>query len=274
LRALGFSADRPTAAGGDAAKHLRPLKRADIGAVELHWNVTADGRGISIDPAPLWARAEPRTFSAVTALGLAPSDLVLHLTAHASYDHQFGQGVRPMIDLAAVVDRYHDRIEWRAVLARAREWGWWHGVGLALSLAADWAEADIPRDVLAEIGIQKEEPIYGVAEQQIAGAGHVPLMRHTLTALAHERRGRRARYGLARLFPALTPTAREYGTSTRSFTFWSFYVRDVAARVVRHTPTLARWQFRGDADLDAFALNQNRLSKWMNDSDANEGAHG
>jgi hypothetical protein len=60
-------------------------------------------------------------------------------------------GLRPFVDVAAVLQRHGGRLDWPTLCARAGEWGWTRGVYLTLALASELVGAAVPDEVLRRL---------------------------------------------------------------------------------------------------------------------------
>ena len=148
--------------------HLPRFFKADVAGFEIHWSLCRLKQSYSIDTSELWERVVPTQIGGVSLFGLAPEDLLLHLCLHTSYQHQFIFGLRPSCDIAAVIERYVDALDWDEVVARTRRWRWQRGVYLALRLAADLVGAAVPEAVLAALcPVDGDGVILATARQQI-----------------------------------------------------------------------------------------------------------
>lgn len=137
-------------------QHLAPLVREGVAAFELHWNITRPGKNYSINPEKLWPRAEPVTIAGEKAFTLCPEDLLLHLCIHTSYQHNFSFGLRPFTDIAEVIHKEQDRINWDFFTERTRQFQCGRGVFLALKISQSFVGASVPDKVF--INLQPDEP--------------------------------------------------------------------------------------------------------------------
>jgi hypothetical protein len=100
----------------------------------------------------LWSRASPATIGGVQVLMLSPTDLLLHLCLHASVQHRFDIfGLRNFWDMALVIRRYGEQINWEQFTTRAQQWGVANGACLALQLTEEWTGAVIPTPVMRSL---------------------------------------------------------------------------------------------------------------------------
>ncbi len=91
--------------------------------VDLHWALLSDPRyawnereGLTV-----WDRAVKIRVAGEEVLGLCPEDLLLYLAAHLAVHHAL-TGLLWYWDLALLMERWHDRLDWPVVLERACRW--------------------------------------------------------------------------------------------------------------------------------------------------------
>ena len=91
--------------------------------VDLHWGLINDPRyswnhqeGLSV-----WERAIRVPVAGEAALGLCPEDLLLYLAVHLAIHHSLA-GLLWYWDLALILDRWGDTLDWETVIARASRW--------------------------------------------------------------------------------------------------------------------------------------------------------
>jgi len=91
--------------------------------VDLHWGLLSDPRytwdereGLTV-----WDRAVPLRVAGQEALGLCPEDLLLYLAVHLAVHHAL-VGLLWYYDLYLVIERWADKLDWEALIARASRW--------------------------------------------------------------------------------------------------------------------------------------------------------
>jgi hypothetical protein len=226
--------------------------------VDLHWNLTYAVKEPSIDDASLWERSESVQFEGSPAKVLSPEDLLLHLCMHASYHHEFGGGLRMVLDVAVLCNRVGQALDWGTVVRQAAAWRWDRGTYLCLLLARDMLGAPVPEAVLADLSRYIPSPPTELAmELVLSGADKsvsVPKALH-LHALAQG-------YGpVAALRMVLTRLRRitrheiesRYGVSETTPWLPAYYLRCVWDLTRRNYRTLGQIavgdaQIRGDID--------------------------
>jgi len=83
--------------------HLPSFRREGAIMVELHWNITHEGRDDFVPPDELWERSREVRVGGARARTLSPEDMLLHLCLHITYQHMFLPGIRPVLDVALFV---------------------------------------------------------------------------------------------------------------------------------------------------------------------------
>ncbi|HPL49037.1 MAG TPA: nucleotidyltransferase family protein [Smithella sp.] len=131
--------------------HLPPFVKKDHVTIEIHWNITSPNTYYSIDPQELWEQAVPGQILDYETLILSPEDFLLHICLHTSYQHQFDFGLGPFCDIAEVIHHFGTTLDWQVAMEKAHQRVWSRGVYMALVIAAEFAGADVPRDVLERL---------------------------------------------------------------------------------------------------------------------------
>jgi hypothetical protein len=98
--------------------------QADRLPVDLHWGLLdypGIARGPSMDPEEVWERAVKVGQRDQPARGLCPEDLLIYLALHWAVHHAFS-GFIWRLDLALLLRRSGDDLDWEAAAERARRW--------------------------------------------------------------------------------------------------------------------------------------------------------
>ncbi len=215
-----------------------------------------------------FARAVRVAVDGAEAFAMSPEDLLLHVAMHASFQHGFALGVRVLCDVAVILERWGDSLDWDAVVRRARAWHADRGIWLTFSLAEELAGVTVPPEVSESLRpTEPAERFRAAARTRILeGKALVPTTSTTLTAFAaHGSLHRKLLTATRRLFPAPPELARLYHVPPRSPRVWLFYpvrIRDV---LQRHFPTALRLLL-GHAPTRALAgrLNEGTaLREWL-----------
>ena len=165
-------------------------------AIEPHTRLTSLKFAIDIDYSALWRRAQRVELNGRRLLLLAPEDDLIALAVHGGKEVWWN--VKWVCDIAAFIAA-NPSLDWRALLARARDQGCLRMVLLATGLARRYFGADVPEMVIAaERAVPRIESLIGRACRQWQAArvmGPPTLMSVSPDRLLlHDGLLRRARY--------------------------------------------------------------------------------
>jgi hypothetical protein len=242
LCVTGYASAR-TESVADVCAHehsLPTLLQKGSHPIELHWTIAPPAAGIRIDVDGLWNRAQPITVAGEPAYVLAPEDALLHICLHAAVLHLFDQGLRPLLDMAALLERYGTALDWAAVESRARACGIERPVYLVLELTRREAGAAVPESVLTQL-----QP--GGVPAAVIDAARAQLFELPFLGDVHTRSLAMA---VARpqsiwkaVFSTRTALARQRGASENLFVTWRYYGLRVKDLLQRYGA--AAWQLAG-----------------------------
>ena len=251
------------AEAGDHRCHLPPFVKPGAPEIDVHWRLSPPTTALPADD--LWERAVPVRVAGVEALGLCTEDLLLQVTAHASYRHYFAAGLRPFCDIAEVLWKANRPVDWAAVARRARRCEWQRGVYLCLRLARDTVGAAVPDDVLRAL-----EPD-GFSAALIDTARFVVMqdaetnrsMTPTIVALSAATTWRaRTVHVLRRVFAPRALVAMQYGLPPGSVRVLLYYPARLRYLLRRYGRVAIRL-WRGDAGLHSIARRKGILQTWL-----------
>src|SRR5690606_38577549 len=118
----------------------------------------------------LWGDAQPMSMVGTEVLSLSLEHLILHHCLHIA-KHGFGVGLRPFCDLAAILERCCDQIDWQQVRVGAERWRITKAVGLAFYFTSEFFDC-VPASVMETLKLSEVEPyIVESARDQILGVG-------------------------------------------------------------------------------------------------------
>ena len=199
-------------------------------------------------------------------LALSPEDLLLHLCCHAPYHHQFEFGLRPFCDIARTIGRFQDRIEWRVVELRSREFHWHRGVRLALRLAKELVGAAVPEPFL---DADCDAAIVGTAVTQVlSDKAALPPISEGVARLYDQRTvAAGLRHLCRRIF---LPREKLPATQLVPQSPWLVlaYLRRIRDLTAVYGWPFVRALFTRRATLIAMVERKNRLRNWLDDSGA------
>ena len=197
------------------------------------------------------------------ALVLSPEDLLLHLCQHM-HKHNLIGGIRPLCDIAHVVEHYNNTIDWMEFRARSYQWGVAPYVYLALYLAKELLSAVIPGALLADF----EPAGFDRAVTHWAKERILENCESSSNVVQLCWKDHRVRDRLAALGTALSPAvvAQSYGVAQDSNRIpLYYYPQRIKYLLTQYGPLI--WQLITGDQKTRIALeredNQLRLTKWL-----------
>ena len=261
-------------ASGPEGHHLPGFLRQGCAKIEVHWNIANAGKPYSIDPDPLWQRAVPLDIGGVRALSLSREDLLLHLCLHASYPHQFYFGLRPSCDIAEVIDRFGEKMDWDAIIDRARSWRWGRGVYLSLYLARELLDAAVPEKVLGALrpadlpdGLIESSCRQIFTERRLASGVTQPFADFVTSRSLTDK----MKILWRRIFLTRDDLALKYSVPSDSLKIYAFYPRRLFDVMGRHKHNYKKI-LDDDPDMKSFIQRKQILVEWMEQGDAGGGS--
>ncbi len=133
--------------------HLCPLVSANyVHCVEIPLQLTHPQAKAQLDIEGIWDRARLEPWRSRTVLSLDPTDLILYLALHSTYSHELhDHGLRDTCDIALVLARLSQSIDWDALEERATAASATKYLYLSLELARQICYAQIPSNVMARL---------------------------------------------------------------------------------------------------------------------------
>ena len=233
--------------------------------IEIHWHITRPNSPFRIDIDGLWERAQPIVLGGVEALALSPEDLLLHICQHMHKHKLFG-GIRPLCDIAHVVEYYKNAIDWTEFRDRSYRWGISPYVYLVLSLAKELLDAHISSSFLKNFEPAGfDRTVIPWAKERLLDCESSPISRNVVQLCW---KGHRFGDRLAALGSALAPEviAQSYGLPHDSNRIpLRYYPLRIKYLLTRYGPVL--WHLMSGDQKTRGALEredkQLRLTKWL-----------
>ena len=88
--------------------------------IEVHWDLIPARDDLPVDIKSIWKNSRPSEINTVPAYEMAPEDLLLHLSVHAS-KHVFQNGLRMVYDIAETLRHFEKEIDWPKLQQAARK---------------------------------------------------------------------------------------------------------------------------------------------------------
>jgi hypothetical protein len=276
VRARGYETVTSTSIEVDTlvSHHLTRAVRRGTANIEVHWTLFKPGRPWGADPDGLWNRAAPATVGGVSVLALGAEDLLLHLCGHASHQHAFRMGLRPLLDVASVLERHGPRIDWAALATRADACGWGRGAYLTLSLASSLLGAEVPASALAGLrpeGSWRDEEAATESARALMFERSTPGRDQTvhLSRLVDDQPfAARVRHLVRRVILPRAQLASLYGLPLAAprRVYALHYLRRLFELTARHTRTAVAIVLLRRSPARRTAQRLNVIEKWMNET--------
>lgn len=249
-------------------KHIPPMIKPGSPPVEVHWSLLEADEPVNVDIDSLWQRAKPAQIADVEVLALSLEDLIAHLCLHLTYQHFLKLGLRGLYDVALILYRFGNEIDWAKLVEIARSWGAEKVVALTLALASELLGVHAPSEVSQGLLDEEITPeVLAQAKSQLLGRGrNEAYLTPDLVTLAGERTlFGKIRLGLSRVFLPRLTLARLYGVAPNSPRILSCYLERLKYLVRQYGRTVLR--IRSGDDSLAPALESGKVSEelhaWM-----------
>jgi hypothetical protein len=246
--------------------HSRPFVKAGSIKIELHHTIQHASSAFKICVDGLWRRAQPAPIGNTHVLVLSPEDLLLHLCLHTAFDHHFLFGLRSFCDLFEVIRHYRNDIDWDELVHRSREWATIKYVYLALALATELLEAEVPEEVLADLKPEDFDPqVIGWSLTQIFTDASPAVSENLARVWGAQEVRQRVALLVNSLLPSPTRLAQMYHLPLRSAWVYLYYPQRWKDLLVRYGCSLWRL-LRGDYAIIMASERENEkraLREWL-----------
>ncbi len=264
LKEMGFTAEREYSdeADGDLHFHAPAMTKDEI-VIELHWDLVVPSSPVQIDIQGLWQRAKPITLENGQAWTLGLEDLLLYLSVHAAYGHEYNNQLRSLVDISEVIHHFVQELNWMSIKETAIQWGANRGVYLTLDLAWELMNAEVPIEKLESMKPTDWTPhALGWArqrlfrEEQNMSASYLRLMDEELP---FSERSHALLYGL---FPPRVVMTRLFGYPSGSWQITVRYLTYAASRIGQYWGLFWR-RLRGDLRQEKESQSALALKGWL-----------
>ena len=263
LEALGYKPIRPYFHEVDGTLHFHapPLEK-DGCVVELHWKLALDRNPAPVNIDEVWSRAQPFVLENLTTQALGLSDLILHLGVHTAYGHQFSSQLHAVVDLAVVLRKFREQVDWNEFIRICREWKTERGIYLMFRLAQDLMNAELPEAaMLALRPANWSEDALDWAKTILTRS--TPSLSENFIQFMHgTSTGERIQALVKGLFPSRAGMAMIYGFPPDSPQILRLYPRHVLTRLSRYWG-FALKSIRGDEQQVSESISSQRLREWL-----------
>ena len=249
-------------------KHLPPLMKPGGPIVELHWRLLEEDAPFKIDMEGIWQRAVTERVAEVDVKCQSLEDLLLHLSVHFTYQHRLAGGLVRLYDIAELIWKKGEVIDWEAARGIAAEWGAERALWLSLRLAQEITGAGVPQQVTDQlVAGEGGSGIVEEAKRQLLSknAGE-PFLTPDLAALTQVKGlGGKLKLGMSRVFLPRSVLAREYYVNPRSLLIYWYYARRFVRlfRQYRRQAWGVMAQSEGTKGAVESELAKARLNRWL-----------
>ncbi len=224
-------------------KHLPPLrKNLTSPVVELHWTILEEDEPFTIDPGAIWERVKPVKVANSDVFTLGLEDLILHLCIHLTYQHFLNLGLRGLMDIAMVIYRFQNEIDWQKLIAISQSWSSQKVTALTLSLVETQLNLAIPEEVYSALlpeGL--EQNIFDNARDHLFDRSNyrIPMTPDLVKMERHQNLCSRFKIAWNRLFLPRLIIARLYNVPPNSIKILGCYWKRFVYLVTNYGKTLS-----------------------------------
>ena len=178
--------------------------------VEIHWDIVPPDHAFHFDLDHLWRAARPRAVAGLTVLAPCPEDELLMLVVHGG--KHLWERLAWLTDVVQVVDAHPD-LDWAALIERARACGGERQLLVALCLARDLLDLELPLSAKARLAGDDAAPPLARSLADALLRGALPPERSMAAIRVHlsMRERRRDRAALL-LRTAFAPTVEDWAS--------------------------------------------------------------
>ena len=249
-------------------KHVSPMQKASGPMVEVHWTLLEENEPLTIDLDALWQHMMPVRIANLDALSLGVEDLIQHLCLHLTYQHYLQLGLRGLLDIAMVLNKFQEKIDWQKLVQTAKSWGIERITALSLKLVETQLNVAIPLEVFESLLPEPIEP--GILENArkvlLERVNYQERLTPDLVQMnANRDLFSKVKIGLQRVFIPRLAMARTYNIPPDSPRILGFYWVRLKYLVRNYGRTLLRLQRQEESTTPALrkAEMSNSLHDWM-----------
>lgn len=130
--------------------HLPPFVKEGAVPVEVHWRLAPGHAPYRIDMEEVWSKSSRALVAEQEVLVLSAEHLLVYLCIHMA-QHHFDCELRHFFDIRRTIENLGDQIRWERLKAICLEWKATKAAYVALALAKEMLDADVPADFLADL---------------------------------------------------------------------------------------------------------------------------
>ena len=258
----------------DKSHHLLPFTNLSGTTIEVHWNIYPPHiQPFKIDVSCLWKRSIQAMITNENILALSCEDLLLHLCFHTSCHHLYIFGLKSFCDIAEVIRKYGDEINWDQVQQYTELWKAEKGVYITLYFVKELFGVALPDKVLVKLKSESfNQQLIAMIEKILYREREMApkLDQNLVNVLGKKGSGiERALNIINTVFPAKSIIASKYNITRNSSAVYIFYFVRLLNLVFRYSRSVFRLlRFETTIHTSFEQANQREmLRNWMKSSD-------
>lgn len=254
---------------GCSREHLPPYKKKGSLPVDIHFRIVGPPFSLRVDVEKLWVRAQMRSIQGIEVLTFCPEDLLLQLCMHASFNHSFNNGIRPLFDISHTIEHYAEELDWEQLLDRSKEWGVSKCVYLSLFLAKRFAGASIPGQIMKDLDVYNDSFHAAARAEELIFRKATSIAQNVNVNVAklfnNDRLLNRLIHAIRCAFPPKNTLANMQPPARNRLSVYFLYFFRIKGLLKRHRHTVWRLFLR-DREMSTFAIFENKrntLKDWL-----------
>lgn len=254
-------------------QHLPPFTSRTGAMIELHRNIVLPDSPIRVDLDGLWERACLVKVDNVEVRAFSPEDLLLHLCIHACYHLRTGLDLIPLCDIAGLINKSKDKIDWKTVIERADRWGGQKCVYLMLLLVRELLGSAPPDEVMSKMkpddyqSVFLDEAMEQFFDADVTPSGQLIVVRIGQLSNIKKISGLKGKALalLERAFPSREKLARIYPVSVSSPKIYLYYLFRLGRLIVYYSTVFLRLLRRDPSVMEAVHREHrvSAVSRWL-----------
>ncbi|MCF7810398.1 nucleotidyltransferase family protein [bacterium] len=199
--------------------------------IELHWHLLPLSISDRMNIDAIWDRSVQMRLAGVNTLSFSPEDAIIHAATHLAYQHRFDKrGLRTILDIKTIIDKFHNNIDWKYINKRSLEWRISRSVFTVLSLTNEMSPIHIPDFVLGETNNDRTKAYYTtMALERIFAKEEIKvnLTGGVIFALGGSVPGNRLKLVIKRFFFTPNEMRKLYSLKPDSKLVFLYYIRRI-----------------------------------------------
>ena len=192
----------------------------------------------------------------VDVLALSNEDLILHLCMHFTYQHKLRAGLKYLYDLAEVIKKRANQIDWHELIQTAKDWNAERVIWLTFQLLKRITGVDTPPVIELELmpNLIEPETLNKAMRQIFTLEQDSGILTPDLAELAQSK-GIYSKFKLIfqRIFISKKAMARLYHLNPNSLCLYAYYLRRTMDLIKDYRKTVWKFSYIGGTIWDSVA---------------------